>query len=47
MLVEEFPGGSVGEGSGVVMAVAQVPAVVLVRSLAQEFPPATGMAKGK
>ena len=44
---EEFPGASVGSGSGVVTAVAQVTAVAWVRSLAQEFPHGTVMAKKK
>ena len=36
--IREFPGGgSVGQGSGIVIAVAQVPAVAWVRSLAQEL----------
>ena len=42
----EFPGGSVGEGCGVVMAVAWVTAVVWVQSLAQKLLHAAG-ATGK
>ena len=39
-----FPGVSVGWGSGIVTAVAQVTAVAGVQTLAQEFPYATGTA---
>lgn len=42
-----FPAGSVGKGAGIVPAVAQVVAMALVQSLAQEFPPAMGTAKKK
>lgn len=41
----EFPGGSVGYGSGIVTAVALAAAVVHIQSLAQEILHATGMAK--
>ena len=37
--IREFPGGSVGKGSGIITAVAHV------RSLAQELPHVTGTAK--
>lgn len=36
-----------GKGAGIVPAVAQVVAMALVQSLAQEFPPAMGSAKKK
>ena len=36
-MILEFPHGSMGEGSGVVTAVAQVAAVAQVRSLAWEL----------
>ena len=41
----EFPCGTAGEGSGTLMAVAQVTAVVQVWSLAQEHTQATGTAR--
>lgn len=41
----EFPGGSVGYGSGIVTAVALAAAVAHIQSLAQEFLHATGAAK--
>ena len=44
---QEFPGGSMGEGSSVGIAVAQADAVVRVRSLAQALPHALGTAKKK
>lgn len=44
---EEFPGGSMGYGSGTVAAVAWVIAVARVRSLARELLHGTGMAKKK
>lgn len=43
--VWEFPGGSLGSGSGVVTAVAPVAAVVWVRSPTLELPHAKGEAK--
>ena len=44
---QEFPSGLVGQGSGVVSAVAQIDAVVWVKSLTQEFPHAAGPAEKK
>ena len=44
-VTEEFPGGSVGEGSGTVSSVTQVTAVAWVWCLARELPPAWGTAK--
>ena len=41
----EFPGGIAGEGTCILIAVAQVAAVAWVQSLAQEPPYATGAAK--
>lgn len=41
----EFSGGLVVKGSGVVTAMDGVTTVAWVRSLTQEFPYATGMAK--
>ena len=41
----EFSCGTVGWGSGIVIAAAWIAAVLWVRSLAQEFPHTTGMAK--
>ena len=43
----EFPGGAVGQGSGVVTTVAQVTAMVRVRSLARELLHAAGTARKK
>ena len=43
----EFPGGSVGQGSGTVTAVARVASVAWVQSLARELPHATVTAKKK
>ena len=42
-----FPCGSVGQGSGIVTAVALVPAVAWVRALAWELSRAMGVAKKK
>lgn len=47
LLVEEFPGGSVSYGSGVITAVARVSAVVRDPSLAQELPHDVDTAKKK
>ena len=47
MCEKKFPGGSVGGGSGIVTAVAQVTAVLRVPPLAQELPHAMGSAKKK
>lgn len=44
---EEFPCGTVGEGPGVVIAVAQVAIVKRVQSLAQELSHALNVAKRK
>ena len=41
----EFPGGSVGQGSGVVTTAAQVTAVAQVQLLARELPHAMGADK--
>ena len=41
----KFPGGALGQGSGAVTAVAQVAAMVQVRSLAWELPHAMGAPK--
>lgn len=43
----EFPGGAVGQGSGVITTVAQVTAMVRVRSLARELPRAASIGKKK
>ena len=45
MREKKFPGGSVGGGSGIVTAVAQVTAVLRVPPLAQELLHAMGSAK--
>ena len=47
MKLLEFPGGSVGEGSGIVTTVALVTAEAWVRSLAWELPHAMKVAKKK
>ena len=44
---QEFPCGTVDEGSSIVAAIAQVTAIMQVHSLAWECPHATGAAKGK
>ena len=44
---EEFPGGSAGLGSGIVIDVAQVTPVAVVQSLAWELLHAMGVAKRK
>ena len=46
-MAQEFPGGSGGEGSGVVTSVALVTAVACVRSLVWELLQAVGTAKKK
>ena len=45
LYLEEFPGSSAREGSGVVTAVSQVATVTLVQSLAQEILHAVGAAE--
>ena len=45
--MREFPCGSAGEGSGIVIAMALVTAVTRVQSLAQELLNVWGVAKNK
>ena len=47
MRVLEFPCGTVGQGSGIIIAVAQVTATAKVPSLAWEFPSATSIDQKK
>ena len=47
MTEQEFPGGTVDQGSSIVTTVALVAAMMQVGSMAQELPNAVGVAKKK